>query len=153
MNDAEFILRLLNEPSFIRCIGDRGVRSLDDARKYILDGPIASYERHGFGLYLIELTNGGVPIGICGLLKREFLDDVDIGFALLPEFWSQGYAYEAALAVMERARAEGRTRVLAITSQDNAASIALLAKLGFRFERRARVYEGEPELNVFASDL
>lgn len=153
VDDAAFVLRLLNEPSFIRYIGDRGVRSVTDACKYILDGPVSSYERHGFGLFLIELKNAGVPIGICGLLKREFLDDVDIGFALLPEFRSQGYAFEAASAVIERARADGFKKILAITSQDNEASIGLLFKLGFRFERLARVYADEPEVKVFASDL
>lgn len=151
--DAEFIVRLLNEPSFIRYIGDRGVRTSADARTYILDGPVASYERYGFGLYLIELKSGRCPIGICGLLKREFLDDVDIGFALLPEFWSQGYAFEAACAVMDRARRDGVRRILAITSQDNDASMGLLARLGFRFERLARLYAGEPELKVFVADL
>ena len=147
------MVRLLNEPSFIRCIGDRGVRTAADARTYILEGPVASYGRHGFGLYLVELKAGGVPIGICGLLKREFLEDVDIGFALLPEFWSKGYAFEAASAVLAHARAQGFTRVLAITSQDNVPSIGLLAKLGFRFERLAKLYEGEPPLKVFACDL
>lgn len=153
LDDAEFILRLLNEPSFIQCIGDRGVRTPDDARRYIQEGPVASYERLGFGLYLVELRADHAPIGICGLLKRQFLDAVDIGFALLPEFWSRGYAFEAASAVMKRARADGLTRILAITSQDNTRSIGLLAKLGFRFERLAHLYEGEPDLKVFASDL
>ncbi len=153
VEDAEFIVRLLNEPSFIRSIGDRGVRTADDARTYIRQGPIDSYERHGFGLYLVELKERRVPIGICGLLKREFLDDVDVGFALLPEFWSQGYAFEAASAVIARARDDGFTRVLAITSQENDPSIRLLRKLGFYFERLAKTSDTEPELKVFAADL
>src|SRR6266478_6993681 len=99
VEDAEFIFRLLNEPSFLRYIGDKGVRTITDARDYILQGPIRSYESFGFGLYLAELKNGGIPIGMCGLLKRETLADVDIGFAFLPRFWSQGYALESALAV------------------------------------------------------
>lgn len=153
VEDAEFIVRLLNEPSFVRNIGDRGVRTADDARTYIRQGPIDSYERHGFGLYLVELKGRRVPIGICGLLKREFLDDVDIGFALLPEFWSQGYAFEAASAVIARARDAGFTRVLAITSQENDPSIRLLRKLGFYFERLAKISDTEPDLKVFAADL
>ena len=95
VEDAPFILRLLNEPSFIQHIGDRGVRNVADAQQYILSGPIASYERHGFGLFLVELRETRAPIGICGLLKRDALDDVDVGFAFVPESWSKGYAYEA----------------------------------------------------------
>src|ERR1700752_686959 len=87
VEDAEFILELLNEPSYLRFIGDKGVRTLDDARDYILEGPVDSYERHGFGLYLAELKESGVPIGICGLLRRESLENVDIGYAFLPAFW------------------------------------------------------------------
>src|SRR5512141_2251197 len=94
--DAEFMLQLLNEPSFLHYIGDKGVRTIDDARNYILQGPMASYERFGFGLYLAELKETLVPIGMCGLLKRETLDDVDIGFAFVPQFWKQGYAWESA---------------------------------------------------------
>jgi hypothetical protein len=97
--DAEFILELLNQPSFLRFIGDKGVRTLADARDYILQGPVASYERHGFGLYLTVLKEGALPIGMCGLLKRESLADVDIGFAFLPRFWAKGYALESALAL------------------------------------------------------
>ena len=149
--DAEFMLRLMNEPPFLRHIGDRGVRTIADARAYIREGPLASYERHGFGLFLVELKGSRVPIGICGLLKRESLEDCDIGFALLAEFWSRGYAFEAASAVLADARAAGVKRILAITSQDNTASMALLEKLGFRFDRVARVHENERELNVFVS--
>ncbi len=100
VDDSGFILRLLNEPSFLQQIGDRGVRNLADAKQYILSGPIASYERHGFGLFLVELKDGLVPIGICGLLKRDALDDVDVGFAFVPESWSKGYAFESASAVL-----------------------------------------------------
>ncbi len=82
--DAEFIFELLNDPDFLRFIGDKGVRSLDDARGYILSGPVASYAQHGFGLWLVELKGSNTPVGICGLLKRDALDDVDIGFAFLP---------------------------------------------------------------------
>lgn len=149
-DDAEFICRLLNEPSFIRYIGDRGVRTHADARKYIRDGPMDSYARNGFGLCLVELKDGTRPAGICGLLKRDSLEDVDLGFAFLPEFWRQGYALEAAAAVLQDAEIRGFTRVLAITAPDNAASIRLLGKLGFRFDRTMRQAEETSAVKVFA---
>jgi len=149
--DALFIVELLNDPSFLRFIGDRGVRTADDARRYIESGPMASYERFGFGLYRVDLKATGEPIGICGLLKRDTLPDADVGFALLPRFRANGYAFEAASGVLASARAaHGLERVLAITALDNAISIRLLEKLGFRFERRTRLAEGAAELNVFA---
>ena len=83
-DDADFILELLNEPSFLRYIGDKGVRTREDACQYILAGPMASYDRFGFGLYRVERKDSGEPIGMCGLLKRESLEDVDVGFAFLP---------------------------------------------------------------------
>src|ERR1700694_5808015 len=127
VDDAGFILRLLNEPSFIQNIGDRGVRTIEDARAYILKGPIASYEQFGFGLLLVEERESGVPVGICGLLKRDVLEDVDIGYALLPEFWSRGYAFESASAVMSYAREKlGSNRVLAVVNSNNQSSIRLL---------------------------
>jgi RimJ/RimL family protein N-acetyltransferase len=151
-DDAPFMLRLLNEPSFIQNIGDRGVRTIDDARRYLLDGPIASYEVNGFGLYLVELAATGTPIGICGLLKRPQLADVDIGFSLVPEFWSQGYAFEAASAVMAFARASlGLQRVVAITSLHNDPSARLLSRLGFVFERNIHLAPGGEELKLFGA--
>jgi RimJ/RimL family protein N-acetyltransferase len=117
IDDAEFILELLNEPSFLRFIGDKGVRTLDDARDYILNGPVDMYTRLGFGLYLTELKESGVPIGLCGLIKRDGLEDVDIGFAFLPKFWARGYAYESADAVMAYGKTVlGLNRIVAITS-------------------------------------
>jgi RimJ/RimL family protein N-acetyltransferase len=135
-DDAPFILTLLNEPSFLRFIGDKKVRNLEDARQYILTGPMASYERHGLGLLAVELKASQTPIGMCGLLKREELPEPDIGFAYLPDFWGQGFAFEAAKAVMNDAR-EGLklNRVLAIVNPDNDASIKLLERLGLKFER------------------
>src|SRR5437870_261981 len=120
VEDAEFIFHLLNQPSFLQFIGDKGVRTIDDARNYILTGPIASYERFGFGLYLTELKPTQAPIGICGLLKRETLDDVDVGFAFLPQYWRQGYAFESAAAVMAYGKdVLGLERIVAISSLDN----------------------------------
>jgi RimJ/RimL family protein N-acetyltransferase len=151
--DAPFILELLNDPSFLRYIGDKGVRTREDAVGYITAGPIASYERHGFGLFLVELKEGRVPIGICGLLKRDWLEDVDVGFAFLPRFWSQGYARESASAVLDFGRDRWRlARILAITSPDNVASIGLLTKVGFRLDRVARWPDERSEINVFALD-
>lgn len=152
--DAEFILRLLNEPSFIANIGDKGVRTTDDARSYILNGPVASYEKFGFGLWLVEVKESGAAAGICGLLKREALEDADIGYALLPEYWSRGYAFEAASAVLASAGEKfGLRRVVAITSADNQNSIRLLERLGFRYVKMVRLSDGGPELKLFASDL
>jgi len=153
-DDAEFILQLLNEPSFLQFIGDRGVRTLDDARNYIRNGPMASYERFGFGLYLTELKEPRVPIGMCGLLKRDTLEDVDIGFAFVPQYWKQGYAMESAAAVMAHAKdALGLNRLAAITSPENETSIALLLKLGMRFEKLTRLTEEAPEIKLFVCDL
>ena len=130
------------------------MRTEADARRYVETGPLASYERFGFGLLRVELKESGEPIGMCGLLKRDALPDVDVGFAFLPRFWSKGYAFESASAVLAHARdALGLQRVLAITSPDNEASIRLLGKLGFRFERMARSSEKEGEVRLFALDL
>src|SRR5882724_11765314 len=154
--DAEFILELLNEPGFIRYIGDKGVRNLADARDYILQGPMDSYARHGFGLYaacLREAQNGaaaGTPMGICGLVKREGLNDPDVGFAFLSRFWSRGYAVESAAAVLAHAREVlNIVRLVAITAPDNAQSIALLEKIGLKFERTIRLDDHAPELRLF----
>jgi RimJ/RimL family protein N-acetyltransferase len=137
LEDAPFVLRLLNDPSFLRYIGDRGVRDLDDARRYISRGMIESYRSHGYGLWLVEaLESHRQPMGLCGLVSREGLPAPDIGFAFLPQWWSRGYAYEAASAVMAHARREwGLGRVLAIASPQNASSLRLLRKLGFEYER------------------
>jgi RimJ/RimL family protein N-acetyltransferase len=151
--DAEFILLLLNEPSWLRYIGDRGVRTLDDARDYILKGPMESYRRLGFGMYRTELKEGGTPIGICGLVKRASLKDVDIGFALFPQFWGKGYAYEAASAVLAFGRSVlGLRRIVAVTTHDNHDSIRVLEKLGLRFERMVRLSEDDVEICLFSND-
>ncbi len=150
-DDAEFILELLNDPSFLRFIGDKGVRTLDDARHYVMTGPVASYEHFGFGLFLVELRETGAPIGLCGLLQRATLPDPDIGFAFLPAYQSRGYGKESAAAVMEYGRTEfGMKRILAITSLDNDASIALLQKIGLKFERITRLTPDAGEIRLFA---
>lgn len=152
LNDDTFIRTLLNEPSFLRYIGDRGVRTLDDARRYIADGPLASYDRVGFGLYVVETKGDEMPIGICGLLKRDTLEHPDIGFAFLPWFWSKGYAFESAAAVLHYGRTTlGIRKILAIVSPDNEASIKLLQRLGFSYEGTRRLSEGATEVKVFVS--
>jgi RimJ/RimL family protein N-acetyltransferase len=134
-SDAEFILRLLNEPSFHRNIGDRKVRTIDDAVNYINARLVPSYSNHGYGLYMVEKTDG-TPIGMCGLVKRDPKEDPDVGFAFIPETWQQGYAFEAATAIVEYARnVLTIKRILGITVPDNIASIKTLKKLGMQLLR------------------
>ncbi len=149
LHDAEFILELLNQPSFLRFIGDKGVRSLDDARQYIQKGPRDSYDRRGFGLYATCLLDG-TPVGICGLVKRDGLEDVDLGFAFLSRYFLRGFAVESASAVLAHARQVlGLQRIVAITSPDNVGSIAVLERIGLKFERMIRLQEDSPELKLF----
>jgi RimJ/RimL family protein N-acetyltransferase len=149
-DDAAFMLELLNEPSFVRFIGDRGARTPDDASAYIRKGPVASYKRFGFGLLLVTLKEDKTPIGICGLLKRDTLEDVDVGFAFLPAYWSNGYGFESASAVIADGRKTfGLTRIVAITNPCNVASIRLLEKLGLTFERTIRMAEEGEELRLY----
>lgn len=152
-DDAPFILELVNEPSFIKNIGDRGVRSLEDAKRYIETGPVSSYARNGFGLYLVQLKESGESIGMCGLIKRPTLDDVDIGYAFLPKFWSKGYAVESALAAKEQAYTLGLKRLVAITDPANDGSIRVLEKIGMTFERMVRLSEDDIELKLFVTTL
>ena len=153
-DDAEFIFRLLNEPSWLRFIGDKGVRTVEDARAYILQGPVEMYSRLGFGLYLVALKEGGDAIGICGLIKRESLEDVDIGFAFLPEYWGRGYAFEAASAVMAYGGSVlGLKRIVAITSVDNDSSAKLLEKLGLRCEGMVKLSNDSEEVRLFGKDV
>lgn len=150
--DAEFILELLNEAQFLRYIGDKGVRTLDDARAYISKGPRDSYERHGYGLYAACLLDG-TPAGICGLVRRDGLEDADVGFAFLARHCAKGYAVESASAVLAHARRVLRLqRIVAITSPENSASIAVLEKIGLKFERMIRLTEHSPELKLFAPE-
>lgn len=149
--DAPFILRLLNEPSFLHFIGDRGVRTVADAQTYITEGPLASYAQFGFGLYLVTLRDGGASMGLCGLLRRETLEDVDIGFAYLPEYWGKGVATEAAAAVLDYGRHALRiTRIVGITAPDNEGSARVLQKLGLTYQRLIRLTPDGPESKLFA---
>jgi RimJ/RimL family protein N-acetyltransferase len=152
--DAAFILRLLNDAKFLQYIGDRGVKTLDDARKYILSGPVASYERFGFGLYLTKLKDDGIPIGICGLLKRVSLTDVDVGFAFLPEYRRKGYAYESASAVMDYGRTIlGLNRIVAVTSPGNDRSIKIINKLGLTYRKMVKLSDNEEACKLFGIDF
>ena len=153
LQDAPFMLALLNEPSWLRFIGDRNARTVEDAERYIRDAIIASYERLGYGLYLASLKQDDRPIGICGFVKRDALDCADLGFALRSAFVGHGYAAEAARATLDHGMHHLRfTRVLAVVSRDNARSIKLLEGLGFRFERTIAL-ELDDEVDLYASDL
>lgn len=150
--DDGFILELVNDPDFLRNIGDRGVRSLEDARRYVQDGPVTSYAQHGFGMWVVELREGARPIGLCGFVKRDWLDDVDIGFAFLPQYRAQGYAYEAASAVKAYGCEVLRLpRIAAIVAPDNANSIRLLEKLGLRFERMVRAANEASDIRMYVT--
>lgn len=152
-DDAAFIVDLLNQPSFLQHIGDRGVRTLDDARAYLENGPMASYEANGFGLWLTELKATDVPIGMCGLLKRDTLAHADVGFAFLPAFWGQGYAAESAAAVLAYGRTTlGLGRIVAITSPGNAGSMRVLEKIGMKFERMIGMGGEDRDVRLFGPD-
>ena len=152
--DAGFILELLNEPSFVQNIGDRGVRTVSDAERYIETGPAASYARNGFGLYLVLLKESGESVGMCGLIKRETLPGVDLGYAFLPRFWSKGYAIESVRAVLGFAtNAVGLERILAIVDPNNQGSIRVLEKAGFRYKKMVRLSTDDIELRLFAIEI
>ena len=152
--DAPFILELVNDPSFIRNIGDRKVRSLVDAERYIETAAISSYEKNGFGLWLVSLKETNESIGMCGLIRRAALEDVDIGYAFLPRFWRKGYAVESARAVRDYGRdVVGLKRLVAITDPANEGSIRVLEKIGMKFEKMIRLSADDIELKLFAVDF
>jgi RimJ/RimL family protein N-acetyltransferase len=144
VEDAPFYLNLLNTPLFIAHIGDRGIRSLAAARDAISAGPVAMQAARGHSIYLVELKASGESIGMSGLIKRDTLSEVDIGYAFLPEHFGKGYAIEAALAVRDHARALGLTTLVAITSPGNEASNALLRKIGMRFDKMVHLTPEDP---------
>jgi len=150
--DAPFILTLVNDPAWLRFIGDKNVRTESDARRYIEAGPAAMYAQRGFGLWLAERRGDGVPIGLCGLIKRDALPDIDLGFAFLPAYRGNGYAFEAAQAAIDFAWERlGLGRVVAITAPDNDDSVRLLERLGFRFERMLRLSDDAPAVRLYAA--
>lgn len=149
--DAPFILTLLNDPAFIRFIGDKKVRTLAEAQNYLTQGPLASYARFGFGLGLVARKADGAALGICGLIKRESLRDIDIGFAFLPQFWGQGYATEAAAAVMRHGQETLQLRqIVGIVDPENTGSIRVLEKLGLTFAGMITLPNDTVELKLFA---
>jgi RimJ/RimL family protein N-acetyltransferase len=151
--DAPFLLELLNTPEWLKFIGDRNVKTIDEARDYASNRLISSYHRFGFGLYMVELKDS-TPIGMCGLVRREALEDVDLGFAFLPKFTGLGYAQEASNAAMDVARKKVKSkRLVAITMVDNENSINLLRKLGFNFERTVNFPGEEQTLMMYSVDL
>jgi len=152
-DDAPFYLALVNDPAFIEHIGDRQLRTNDAARRGLVEGPIAMQEKYGHSLYMVERLEDGAPIGLSGLVKRDTLEHVDIGYAFLAEHRGCGYALEAGQAVMGLAARLGIRRLAAIVSPGNAASIALLQRLGLRFERCASLAPGQSPVNVYLADL
>jgi RimJ/RimL family protein N-acetyltransferase len=150
-DDAEFMLDLLNQPSFIKYIGDRNVRTIDESKEFIESRYIKSYRDNGFGLYAVELKDSGAVIGICGFVKRDTLPDPDIGFAFLPQFCGQGFANESAEGSMKYGEETlGFTKVLAITTQDNESSGKLLEKVGFKFIELVKMPHDDEELKLFS---
>lgn len=150
-DDAPFMLELVTDPTWIEFVGDRGLKTVEDARVYITEKYVADYESLGFGLNLVELKETGTPVGICGLIKREGLEDVDLGFAFLPRHTGLGYAGESAAAVLTHGRAAlGIGRIVAITTPNNRRSIRVLEKVGFRFERTMRLPDDPEELALYA---
>lgn len=149
-DDAPFYLELVNDPSFLQYIGDKGVRTLEQARRAIADGPQAMQRELGHSLYLVQRRSDGAPLGMCGLIKRDSLPGVDIGYALMPAYWGQGYAHEAAAAVVAHGRdTVGLQRLLAITSPDNESSIGLLHKLGLRFVEFTHLPPDQRPTNIY----
>jgi len=136
LSDADFIIDLMNTPTWLKAIGDRQIHTVNDAREYLRNGPIAMQRRNGFSLYRVSLLIEETPIGICGLIKRDSLPEVDLGFAFLPDYEGLGYAFESAQAVMEYAEKQlALSRLVAIANPSNIRSIKLLERLGMQFEK------------------
>lgn len=154
LDDAALMLEIWNDPDFLRHVGDRGIRTIDDAQAAIAEGPLALYAEHGYGPYRMTLRESGNAVGICGLFRREYLDDPDIGFAVLPTYCRRGLALEAAQSVLDHARKDLELkRLTAIVSPGNAASIALIEKLGLRFERMIHADgDDNPAIRLYAVD-
>jgi len=151
-DDAPFVLALLNDPDWLRFIGDNGVNSLDEARAYLRDGPLAMYERCGFGLLAVDLPGAGNPVGMCGLIRRPGVPDVDLGYAFLPAYRGQGFAREAASATLAHGHGPvGLRRIVAFTAPDNARSARLLVAIGMRLERTTSLPGSRDLLLLYAS--
>lgn len=152
--DAGFVLEILNDPGFIRFVGDRGVRSLEDAARYASERFVESYRQNGFGLWLVETKDEKVPVGMCGLLKRKELNVVEVGYAFLPSFRARGYAFEAAAAVKTYARDVLKLpRLHAVVNPDNAVSIRVIEKLGMKYEHPVRLLGESSDISLYSTDL
>jgi RimJ/RimL family protein N-acetyltransferase len=152
--DASFIIELVNSPGWLKYIGDRNIKTTDQARAYLENGPIKSYHDNGFGLWMAENKVINTPIGMCGILKRETLEHPDLGFAFLPEYMGKGYAFEAATATLTFAKEKLNVQTLcAITVPDNQNSIRLLEKVGMKFNRRICFPNNAEELLLYKLDL
>ncbi|CCN35093.1 putative Acetyltransferase [Vibrio nigripulchritudo SO65] len=150
LDDANFIIQLLNEEAFIRYIGDRQIRTIEAAQSY-LSRIIASYQEYGFGLNMVTLKDG-TPIGMCGILKRAELESPDLGYALLSSYWGHGYAEEAGSAVLANGSTEHNlSTILAVTLPDNQSSNRLLIKLGFELTGTQSLYGEENNLYAYSS--
>ena len=154
VDDSNFIYELLNGPDWIKYIGNRNINNDDDARNYISNRLLKSYEQYGFGFYLVKEKVSNASIGLCGLIKRDYLEHVDLGFAFLPNYRKNGYAYESSSAIIKYAKEKfGLNTLFAITSLDNTRSINLLEKLGFKFKNKITPPEEKEELNLFVNKL
>ncbi len=144
LEDAAFILRLVSEPAFIANIGDKGLRTQEDARYFISTGPWTHQRKRGYGQFLVELKEDHKPVGICGILFRESLAVSDVGFAILEEYRGSGLASEAAGAIMNYGRIELQIEeIVGLTSADNIPSIRVLEKLGMRFEKMVKMSDDD----------
>ena len=153
-SDADFLRALLNDPGWLANIGERNVRTRRQARHWIATRHTAVYGRLGFGFWAVERKSDGALMGMCGLIKRDTLDDIDLGFAFLARAWGHGYAIESARAVLQHAcDVLNIRRLVAILSPDNDPSARLLHKLGFRFERMVRLADDGEDLAMHAITL
>ena len=152
LDDAEFIIELLNSDGWLKYIGDRNVKTIEEAEAYLLNGPMKSYEENGFGLAMVQIKDGRIPIGVCGLIKRNYLDHVDIGYALLPEYWGKGYDYEIADGTVLYAQEHlGIDEILGVTLKENARSISVLNKIGLNFDKHIWVESDNEEVMLFSN--
>lgn len=154
LDDAGLMLAIWNDPAFIRNVSDRGIRTIAEARQAMTEGPLKLYEDFGYGPYRVSIADSDMPIGICGIFRREGLDDPDIGYALLPDHYARGFAHEAAVAVVDHARNDlGIRRLVAVVSPDNTRSIRLLGKLGLEFEKMVRLPGDDYDVSLYGVRL